>query len=314
MKKLLASLLVLAMCAPAMALTLSSSTDGAKLIISYDLEAGETLRGLALTVTNVSGDGVVAASGDYVQTGDRTFNTFMDFAADVDNVYTAVGQGHPFALITPDVVNGQYEAAFPAASFALSLGYLHDDGTGDKGQGITTSGTIEVTFTGSVDTQVAVALDTFRGGAVGDGLVITNNLGTETLVFAQQDCYTEGGLMPGSAAYTLWESVGKPECWCFKSQCYGDANGAIEAGDPKLGIPNHRVGAPDLTILANGWQKPDTDPGFATFICADFNRTLEAGDPKLGIPAHRVGAADLTILSGQWQKGTTPEDCSPGTR
>ena len=115
--------------------------------------------------------------------------------------------------------------------------------------------------------------------------------------------------MPGSAEYTLWESVGKPECWCYVSQCYGDANGTIETGDPKAGIPNHHVGAADLTILTNGWKKPDTDPGFATFICADFNHILETGDPKAGIPNHRVGAADLTILTIWWKLGTTPEDC-----
>jgi hypothetical protein len=168
MKQLLASLLVLAMCAPAMALTFSLSDGGdGKMVIAYDLDqaAAEGIRGLALTVTRTSGDAAVAASTDFA----TAFNTFIDFAADVDNTYTAVGQGHPFALITPDVVNGEYEVeTFPASSFALSMGYLAPANQ----LALTEDGTIEVQFTLTQDSCFTVALDTLRGGAVGDNLTV----------------------------------------------------------------------------------------------------------------------------------------------
>jgi hypothetical protein len=58
-----------------------------------------------------------------------------------------------------------------------------------------------------------------------------------------------------------------------------------------------------------GWQRPDSHPDFAMFICADFNHTLEIGDAKFGMPDHRVGAADLTILATWWHRDDVPADC-----
>jgi hypothetical protein len=109
--------------------------------------------------------------------------------------------------------------------------------------------------------------------------------------------------------YLTWITVGKPACWCFVSQCHGDADGIVNPGSPKAGIPPHHVDGLDLGILALGWQKPDTDPQFSTFICADFDHIQNPGSPKAGIPAHRVDGLDLGILSTWWQNGSTPEDC-----
>jgi hypothetical protein len=299
MKKLLASLLVLAMCSPAMALTLSTSGAGTDtLTISYDLAEGEVLRGLALTVTASGGDGYVADSSAFGQTGATQFNTFMDFAADVDNALSyTVGAGHPFALVTPDVVNNQYEADFPTSSFALSLGYLDEDGDEIKGEGITTSGTLTVKFMGTTPTDVAVALDTFRGGAVGDGIVITDSMTVQTLSFLPPEC-----IPTTNPSYAQWVAVGKPLSWCNPRQCNGDANGATEV----IGKGSFWVGPADLAILVSGYAKAYSDPVTNPWISADFSRSAET----IGKGSFRVGTQDLNILVANYAKATVADTCN----
>jgi hypothetical protein len=289
MKQLLASLLVLAMCAPAMALTFSLSDGGdGKLVIAYDLATGEGLRGLALTVTRTSGDAAVAASTDFT----TAFNTFIDFAADVDNTYSAVGQGHPFALITPDVVNGQYEAAFPASSFALSMGYLAPANQ----LALTDDGQIVIQLTGTADSCFTVALDTLRGGAVGDNLTVNAaGLGNVCVVFAAPEC-----IPSTNASYAQWVAVGKPDSWCNVRQCHGDANNAQE----QIGKVMRYVGYADLNILVNGFNKVYT--GSESWISADFSRTEE----QIGKVMRRVGYNDLNILVTYFNNATVPADCN----
>lgn len=147
--------------------------------ISYDLNqaAGEGLRGLALTVNRNWGDAEVLCPSDFYG---PPFNLFIDFAADVDNVYAGVGDGHPFALIMPDVTNGQYEASFPVHDFALSLGYLDPE---FNQAAITSDGFITVTFWGEQESSFNVALDGLRGGAIGDNLTVNSSgLGTIRLM------------------------------------------------------------------------------------------------------------------------------------
>lgn len=171
MRKVVSLLLLSAMIAPAMALTFSLSDQGGGVMrISYDLNqaAGEGLRGLALTVVRESGDAFVAGADDFLG---GPFNTFIDYAGDVDNPYYELGDGHPFALITPDVVNGQYESSFPTHSFTLSMGYL--DPTGGQGA-IMDDGCVSVTFTGTTESWFRVGLDPLRGGAMGDNLVVSS--------------------------------------------------------------------------------------------------------------------------------------------
>lgn len=175
MKKLLASLLVLAMCAPAMALTFSTSATDNVLTINYNLAAGEGLRGLALTINQVgAGDAAVTD----VDAG--AFNTFMDYAYTAGDQYTIDPDNqHPVALI-----DGPGAATLPAAAaggFSLSMGYLDENGVEPKGEAITTSGSIVVTFDGTIDTEVAVALDTLRGGAVGDELATIDDSGLQNV-------------------------------------------------------------------------------------------------------------------------------------
>lgn len=154
----------------ALTFSLSDAGDGA-MRIAYDLNqaAGEGLRGLALTVVRESGDAFVAGPSDFFS---GPFNTFIDWAADVDNVYNVVGDGHPFALIMPDVAGGQFAASFPTHSFTLSMGYLTLDGSQAA---ILDDGYISVTFTGTTASWFRVGLDTLRGGAIGDNLAVNSS-------------------------------------------------------------------------------------------------------------------------------------------
>lgn len=287
MKKILASLLVLAMCAPAMALTFSTSDQGDGVLrISYDLDqaASEGLRGLALTLSVTAGNGAVA---DNTKCAAGLFNTFIDFAADVDNTYTAVGQGHPFALITPDVTNGEYELeTFPATSFALSMGFL--DTTAGQAA-IVDDGFIDVEFDGTINTTVAVALDTLRGGAVGDNLTVGAMPAPQVLVFAQ----TCADKFAGNALYAAYVAAGKdPSCWCWKYQCRGDANGAVDY--PAL---NWRIYTADLGIISSNWRK---GPASGADPRADINHAVDY--PALN---WAIYTADLGIVSTNWRKGDT---------
>lgn len=274
MKKLLASLLVLAMCAPAMALTFSTSVDGDELTISYNLAAGEGLRGLALTITQVgAGDAAVTD----VDAG--AFNTFMDYAYTAGDQYTIDPDNqHPVALI-----DGPGVATLPAAAaggFSLSMGYLDENGVEPKGEAITTSGSIVVTFEGSVDTEVAVALDTLRGGAVGDALTVIDDSGlvNQTLVFAPAEA-----IKSTAPFYNDWVAFGRPACWAYAKQCKGDVDGLTELGGAV------QVFTADLQVFLTAYGQPSANLN-STQICADLDHQSELGG------AVRVFTADLAVL------------------
>lgn len=290
MKKLLASLLVLAMCAPAMAISFTTQDNGGgELQINYTLAAGEGLRGLALTLDVTDGDAFVNASTDYTA---AAFNTFIDYAYTTGATYE-VTQGHPFAQKTVAGV-----ATFPASSFALSMGYLDQAA---KQLAITSSGVITVKFTKGTTTTatVRVDLDPIRGGAVGDALVLTatNLPADQVLTFAAADCWTGD-----AASRAQWESVGKPDGWCKSinaRQCKGDADGL------PFGKNNYWVAGPDLDVLVAAWSKPYATIAGQTFngiplINADFDRL------PFGKNNYRVAGPDLDILVANWSKTNAP--------
>ena len=180
MRKVLLSLLVLALAAPSFAAVNIAAEDatGGVLKLSYECTAGEVIRGLALQLDVTSGDGVVAADTDAAVLA-AGFNTFIDFAftteAGAPGTY-AIGEGHPFANAAAAGV-----ATFPATLYSVSMGAL--DETGAQG-GVTGSGelmTITYTMT-TPETCVAISADTLRGGIVGDGITEVNIQATQCLV------------------------------------------------------------------------------------------------------------------------------------
>jgi len=126
--------------------------------------------------------------------------------------------------------------------------------------------------------------------------------------FPPEECYY------GQPDYDEWVLVGKPDSWCNKRQCHGDADGNIH-GSPLFG--EYYVGAPDLSIFLSAWKvlEPPKGTGIASVpngISADFDHQIH-GSPLFG--EYRVGAPDLSIFISNWKvleppKGPgIPDDC-----
>jgi hypothetical protein len=151
------------------------------------------------------------------------------------------------------------------------------------------------------DTNVIVQLNAKRGGIVmedGNSPTSTNLSG----------CTLSDGCFPGGHPdWSIWDSVGQPNCWCGSGrQCHGDGADDV-VGDSKLGY--WYVGATDLTLLINAWKVKEAPqgPGIDSVtdgICADFAHDIY-GDSKLGY--WRVGATDLTILINNWKIKEAPQ-------
>ena len=89
--------------------------------------------------------------------------------------------------------------------------------------------------------------------------------------------------------YDEWVAVGKPNSWCYKRQCHGDADNAEEL----IGKYYYWVGFNDLTIFLDNW----TDKAGATAaLQADFSHSEEL----IGKYYYRVGFDDLSIFLANW--------------
>jgi hypothetical protein len=114
------------------------------------------------------------------------------------------------------------------------------------------------------------------------------------MLFTDPDeCYA------GQPDYSEWVTVGKPTCWCYPRQCYGDADGHSE------GKGSYWVFTADLNTMLTAWSKT---AGALTGndACADFDHLPE------GKGSYRVFTADLNILLANWGTNATPADCPPG--
>ncbi|MHC5180343.1 MAG: hypothetical protein ACYSOW_00465 [Planctomycetota bacterium] len=123
MKKILASLLVLALCAPAMAATITlEDIGGGQATITVATEGEEAnIVGLGLDVVVTGG---VVTEVDVPALAAQNFNIFPDYAyvleTDEDPNGYEYGEGHPVAAMEEA---GKLE--LPQSSFALSLGNLN---------------------------------------------------------------------------------------------------------------------------------------------------------------------------------------------
>lgn len=286
MKKTLAMLLVLALVAPAMAVTFTASDAGSGVLkIDYTLASGEVLRGLALKLTRTSGDAAVAAGTDVAA---PAFNTFIDYA--FSNAGYQIGQGHPVAKV--DGAGVPAPEQFPINTFSISVGFLDQAGAQ---AGITANGSITVQLTGTADSCFDIELDTLRGGVVGDN-VVAPAAGwkiNQCVVLKTTPVCTDKLTATQLALYNRYVTAGKdPSCWCWQFQCYGDASNSEEGT-----LTKYRIYNADLTLMLNSWaKKPETgaDPR------CDFNHAEEGTLTK-----YSVYNADLTILLQNWAKKTS---------
>jgi len=97
--------------------------------------------------------------------------------------------------------------------------------------------------------------------------------------------------------YTAWKGGGawnRPDCWCYKRHCRGDADGLKQ-------LSLYWVYVQDLTILRSAYGKIDSQMT-GNRICADFDRAK-------ALNLYRVYTNDLTILRLYYGKGEAQVKC-----
>jgi hypothetical protein len=135
---------------------------------------------------------------------------------------------------------------------------------------------------------------------------------TNVAVEAPTDCYPAD-----VTGYALWltTAVGKPPCWCYARNCYGDADGLAQ-GSTSTGY--YYVGSNDLNLLIPCYLK--TEPPFGSGItfaqqCANFAHDIQ-GSTSTGY--YYVGSNDLNLLIPRYLKTEPPfgsgvlPDCPAG--
>jgi hypothetical protein len=314
MRKVLLSLLVLALAAPTFAAVNISGVDNqdGTVTLAIDTTSGEVVRGVALKVAAADGAKLVQTAA----TVNPVFNTFIDSAFELGGAYN-IGDGHPFANAaaagTADVVN--------ALEFSISMGVLDQAGN-QAGYTSPVGGEALITFKTGAGT-LTITLDTLRGGIVGDAAIVSN-LDTAAVVVIVTDG-PQDAIKAEAPFYAAWVQYGKPACWAYAKNCKGDADG-LKQGTTKQGF--WHVGTGDLNVLLAAWEVKESatgttpsGPGILSVtngICADFARDIQ-GTTKQGF--WRVGTNDLNILLASWEvkepaTGTTPSgpglaDCTP---
>lgn len=304
MRKVLPFLLVIALAMPALAdvaVTVSDATGG---VAKVDLTiSGAVVRGVAIKVTVTGADLADVADVTDVM---ADFNTYIDYYYSNSGFLGAMvdendlpGDG-AHCVANPDAAG--VLTALPATVFSISLGAL--DNTGGQG-GVTASGTLckikLSNFAGS-SASVCVEADALRGGIVGDSLgTVSYGACASIAAPGPSECFNNN-----LGHYAAWVQFGKPDCWCYRYNCRGDANNAQE-GNALGGF--YWVGQNDLSRVIAAWQikEPPKGPGIATIpngICADFARDQE-GNALGGF--YRVGQNDLNILIASWQIKEAPK-------
>jgi hypothetical protein len=136
------------------------------------------------------------------------------------------------------------------------------------------------------DANVTIIVNEIRGGCVDeDAAEVEPTIGTCVADLPVSEC-----LGAGDPGYARWSTtLGKPDCWCYKKQCRGDADGAFLGPIP--------VSLDDLNILRAAINLVVLPPGGE---CADFDHLMLGPIP--------VSLNDLTIMRTYINQVVVP-DC-----
>jgi len=334
MKKLLLTLVVLAVAAPLYAqgeITFSfvNNWDGTG-TITYDANEVIGIRPVAmgLTIDVTSGAPITAVicedENDFLE-------IFMDSAYDMEldpcTPGYAYGDGNPIAkwdvageAQLADPVDPCDPCGLPGATndgmkFAISMGGLGGETDPDEKEP-PMSGSITLASDG--DTEFEIYENLVRGGIIGedgeamvvlglnDGPAKANGPLIMEECYKELDAYVAG--MPPTGRGTTWANSGKPICWCFPKQCHGDAHGRVAGSDFGGWMAVEDV---DLNILSLGWLVKDPKagkdwPGIRDVVHAGTGRELACADFKHDKQGsafggwQRVEDSDLNELSLYW--------------
>jgi hypothetical protein len=198
MKKLVLTMLVVALAIPALAvdIKLVDNGDGTGTIV-YSAAAGEKLRGVSLEVTLTGG--ALTAANDVVANlaVNPEFNVFMDSAWEEETngdgfTQEDIGTGTPLAIAgKTDGVNnkGPIVSAAGVTNFSICMGVLDEDGDEIK-QEAAAEGTDIALITIAVDgaTDVTIIADPIRGGVAGQELVALTIGGDTAITIGDDAC------------------------------------------------------------------------------------------------------------------------------
>ena len=148
---------------------------------------------------------------------------FADGSNDGKNQYWVYpGQ---IVIVDNDVceVNTPLASAVDTNSIIVEMGSLHWPTAANSPNAPATSGVL-CKFTVDGDCTVTISGNTARGNVVlYDATAADTNLPSSCSVALAQDC-----MMASHPDYTYWVLFDKPDSWCYKYQCRGDADGLAE--------------------------------------------------------------------------------------
>lgn len=277
MKKLLITLvLVAAVATPAMAaVTLSGTTSGTTYTVNYAVSGPNSVRAFALDITLNSGTITSVSCSN---------SSYYIYPGSIQVSGSSVGYGSCVCSATQYPGKGQ--GGTGTAGVTVEMGSLYASG----GTKPATSGTLLSFVVTSAGAIAHVSANTARGGVVMENPDEGSGSNLPFDFPAITEC-----LKSTSAEYNSWCSFGKPNCWCFRKHCRGDADGT------KAGVIRVAIG--DLNLLRTGWGKSETQIRGQgnSGICGDFDHT------KAGVI--RVAIGDLNLLRTSWGKNDTVVKC-----
>jgi hypothetical protein len=272
MKKLVLSLVLLLLAAPAMAVRVDVTAvcDGNTVEIQYATD-GNLPRGFAIDITVTDGN-ILTCVPDMVGECNSTVKGYGIFPGtiSIDGAGNVTDYGTPVA--PQGDLPGDTQPGLCSSGITIEQGSLYVDGNSPA-----TSGLL-CTITVSDECTVNLAPNVSRAGV---GVVMENpsEIPDVNLVGCDVflDCFREGmvdccGNTITAAQVATWVGLGKPLCWCDPCHCRGDAS--------RDGV----ISSPDVMILRAAW------PGFGGPYdpCADFNYD--------GV----ISSPDVMILRASW--------------
>jgi len=305
MKKIVFALVVLLFAAPTWAgVTITATQVGTtpEVEISY-VSDGNLPRAFGLDITVTDGNIVActAAMEGECTASVRGFGIFPG-TIDIDDTVTPPVVNSYGTPVAPGTARGALGGLL-TPGITIEMGSLYEGPNAPPLSGVLC--TIEV----SANCTVNIAGNAARCGEGSEpqGLVMEDPGEAVTItyipgiVLVDIECFDSA-----HPDYAEWVAVGKPDSWCYKYQCYGDADG-IRNGSPFTGYS--RVREEDLGILISGWKLPDyVDEETHPWIAADFDRTRN-GSPFTGYS--RVREEDLGILITNWKSDAAIPMASP---
>jgi hypothetical protein len=261
MKKMIFALLVLLLAAPAWATNVTVSCaqvgDSNQVEVSYSTD-GTLVRAVGVDIT-VTDCNIVACDPAMVGECTATEQGLGIFPGTImiDAGGNVTDYGSPVAPQSD--LPGDTQPGLGNSGITVEMGSLYVDGNAPPTSGLLCTITVEDSVT-----QMTIAANVSRAG---NGVVLedpdevaTVNLGTCDITVGPGDCFVAGtvdccGRTITATMVTMWESLGKPDCWCNPCHCRGDNNG------------NCSLNAIDINFLRAHW------PGFGGTYheCTDVN-------------------------------------------